>query len=381
MESYTITGPAKNLIEFACQARQPDPDIPPVEVVIVTFERGRAGGSNAFIDGARAAGLTVEVISERRRFDLGVIPQLKAIVHRCRPDILQSHNVKSHLLVRLSGLPRTYPWIAFHHGYTATDRKDRLYNQCDRWSLRGAGRIVAVCAAFSRRLEAMGIPAGRIAVRHNMVKPFAGVPPAQVSELRARLGIGPQVPVVLSVGRLSAEKGHLDLLEAAGRVRRGRPDLSFRVVLAGGGPERDRIARRASELGLDDILILAGHQADVRPFYSMAGVLALPSHSEGSPNVLLEAMSAGVPVAATAVGGTPEIATHGETALLVAPRDPAAMAAALERLLTDPVLGRRLAEAARLRVAARYTPQAYRRSLTAIYQDVLAQGASHVEAA
>ena len=108
----------------------------------------------------------------------------------------------------------------------------------------------------------------------------------------------------------------------------------------------------------------------MRPFYALADVLALPSHSEGSPNVLLEAMASGLPVAATAVGGVPEIVSDGESALLVAPSDPNAMASALARLLKDEEFARRLASNARSLVAAHYTPDAYARSLTGLYREV-----------
>ncbi len=373
IEAYSITGPAKNLIEFARQARLADPELPPVEISIATFQRGRLDPPNAFVTGARQAGLTVDVIAERRRYDPTVFSQLRAIVADRRPHILQSHNGKSHFLVRLAGLGRRYPWVAFHHGYTDTDLKDRIYNQFDRWSLRAAHCVVTVCEAFGRRLERIGVPAGRIRIQRNIVPPF--VPPAaeEVQNLRERLGIPAGAKVVLSVGRLSREKGHLDLVEATALLRRRQPGLLFRLVLVGEGPQRASLERRCAALGLNEWVVLAGHQADARPYYSMAAVLALPSHSEGSPNVLLEAMAAGVPVIATAVGGVPEMAVHEETALLVPRADMRAMAAGIERLLADEGRGRKLAEAARQVVASRHAPAAYRRSMVHLYQRVLTE--------
>ena len=101
-------------------------------------------------------------------------------------------------------------------------------------------------------------------------------------------------------------------------------------------------------------------------------MVVMPSHSEGSPNVLLEAMAAGVPVVATRVGGVPEIATDGETAVLVEPRNPEAMAAAIQRMLEDESLRARLSRNARELVEEKYSPDAYRRSLVEIYEEVLA---------
>ena len=114
---------------------------------------------------------------------------------------------------------------------------------------------------------------------------------------------------------------------------------------------------------------------DIQPsldlFYALADIVALPSHSEGSPNVLLEAMAAGRPIAATAVGGVPEIATAGETALLVPAHDPAAMAGAIGRLLRDRELAAHLGENARA-AAAGFFPERYLDALLTIYRDLLA---------
>jgi Glycosyl transferase 4-like domain len=131
MEATSVAGPAKNLIEFARRARQPEPGRIRAEISIVTFERG-AGRRNAFVQAAQDAGIPVIVLSERRRFDSGVLRQLRDAVLREKPDIIQSHNNKSHLLVRLLRLHREYPWMAFNHGYTAVDLKDRIYSQFDR---------------------------------------------------------------------------------------------------------------------------------------------------------------------------------------------------------------------------------------------------------
>ncbi len=265
MEASSVTGPAKNLIEFSCQAFLPDPELPRAAVSIITFQRGPLEPENAFVAAVRHAGLPAEVIAERFRFDWSVASRLKAVVDRVQPHLIQSHNSKSHLLVRLTGLWRHYPWIAFHHGYTAVDLKDKLYNQADRLSLPAARCVVTVCGAFSEKLQRIGVSAERIQIRHNMVRPLPAATPQQIAELRSRLAIPPEPQVILSVGRLSSEKGHLDLVEALGIVRRRRPDLPFRCVVVGGGPQRRQIERRCIALGLADWITLAGYQGDVAP--------------------------------------------------------------------------------------------------------------------
>jgi len=113
-----------------------------------------------------------------------------------------------------------------------------------------------------------------------------------------------------------------------------------------------------------------GYQANVRPYYALADVVAVPSHTEGSPNVVLEAMAAGVAVAATRVGGVPEIVTDGETGLLTDRGDPDGMAALLARLRTDPELRRRLAEAGRQLVTANHSVEGHRRALLNLYTEL-----------
>ncbi len=369
IEAVSVSGPAKNLIAFAREAAKPEPGLPRAEVAVVTFQRGRAAISGAFTDAVRAAGLTLEVIPERRAFDHSILPALRSVIRERQPDIIQTHSVKSHFLVRWTGLARQYPWIAFHHGYTWPDLRMTLYNQIDRWSLPAARQVVTVCKAFALELERFGIPAGRIGILHNMASPFTPATAAEVAEARERFAIPAGTDVILSVGRLSREKGHLDLVDAADILE--RLGHRFRLIIVGEGPERPALERKIAALGSRDRIILAGHQRDMRPFYSLASVVVLPSHSEGSPNVLLEAMAAGIPVVATAVGGVPEISADGETALLVRSRNPEALARGIERLLGDPELGARLANAARDAVIQRHTPETYRRSLLEVYSRVL----------
>jgi len=369
MEASSVGGPPKNLIEFAKRAKELREGLPRVELAIATFQRG-AGPPNAFVTAARGAGIEVFVLSEKRRFDSAPFAQLRSAVAAFKPDVIQSHNVKSHFFVRRLGLYRQFPWIAFNHGYTNTDWKDQAYNQFDRWSLRAACRVVTVCRAFAPIFEALGVAPDHIRIQHNSVRPFVAAPADVVERVKTELALDHR-PVILSIGRLSYEKGHADLLQAISiGVAKGTL-RDVRVVLVGDGPEMESLKSAAIRLGIQDQVQFAGQRSDVRPYYSLATLLALPSHSEGSPNVVLESMAAGVPIVATSVGGVPEILTGEATGLLVPVRDPAAMAAGIERLLADPALRAHLAEAARDHVAAHYTPEAHCRSLISLYLEAI----------
>jgi glycosyltransferase involved in cell wall biosynthesis len=176
--------------------------------------------------------------------------------------------------------------------------------------------------------------------------------------------------IVLTVGRLSQEKGHADALRVFRLLRDRMPAQPLRLLIVGDGPERRRLGALAGRLGLAQSVIFAGHQDHIAPFYAAADVFLLASHSEGSPNVLLEAMSAGLPVVATRVGGVPELAENGEEALLEDRGDHEALADAVLRLLTDQDLRARFVEHGR-RKAAQHSPEWFYGSMMRILSELL----------
>lgn len=394
IEATTVTGPAKVLLEFYQSARQTQLSVdeaPPVNASIVTFNRAAGGASkrqlndgsgssqepapNHFVQVARAAGLHVDVVPERFRFDTRVIHDLRRIIEQYKPHIIETHHVKSHFLLRASGLWKQRPWVAYHHGYTMTDSRMKLYNQLDRWSLPAANRIITVSRAAAQDLERMGVPTSHISALHNAISPdwHKGVTPAEVGALRQRLGIAEDERVVLAVGRLSKEKAHLDLVAALGHLKRSHPDLKVKFVIVGDGPERPNVESAAQALGVQDRLILTGQANDVRAYYALADLMALPSLTEGSPIALLEAMAAAVPVVATRAGGIPEIVTHHESALLVEVSDAPAMANAIALLLQDKSLAHKLTTNARAAILSRHTPESNLRARLEIYRALVPQ--------
>jgi glycosyltransferase involved in cell wall biosynthesis len=381
LEGSTVSGPAKNLLEFYRLSRTREVD-PPVAVSFAIFVRGDGkdlGGeipANELVEAVTATGAEVHCVRERFPFDPRVIGRLRQLVKDLAPDIIQTHFVKSHFLVRLSGVGQLCPWIAFHHGYTADARRTVVYNQLDRWSLRAPSRIVAVCNAFKQQLTARGVPASRISVLHNGIlldwlSKCEQIVDQRKAEVRtAATGERALERVVLAVGRLSKEKAFDDLIIAMNAIRELRPDLFVQLCIVGEGPERSRIERAVHDFKLQDRVKMVGHVRDVRPYYRMADVLAISSVSEGSPNVLLEAMAAGVPIAATSVGGIPEIVADRKTALLVEPRKPQAMAEAVNLLLSDSQLSETLVCNAREQIKNRYSPQSRTQFLLDLYAQI-----------
>jgi glycosyltransferase involved in cell wall biosynthesis len=362
VEAATVTGPAKNLIDFCLTARALGI---PLEPRIVTFQRVPERPSE-FADAVRKSGIDLQIVPEQRVFDPSVIGRLQRMVEEWKPDILQTHAVKSHFLVALSRLWQRYPWIAFHHGYTYTDLKMRLYNQLDRWSLRKPASLVTVSLAFKRQLLGQGVAPDRIAILQNAVNPdwVERVRQADAATVRRDLGLEGR-KVILAVGRMSKEKAHNDLIAAFHLLRASQPLAS--LVLVGDGPERMALEKSAGEG-----VLFTGQQRDVSRYFAIADVMVLPSLTEGSPNVLLEAMACGVPSVATKVGGVPEIVSDEQEALVVPPRAPAELAAAISRIFTEPELRAGLISRSLEAIRQKHSPEVRARSLMRVYQNAVA---------
>ncbi|MGH9680488.1 MAG: glycosyltransferase family 4 protein [Candidatus Acidiferrales bacterium] len=371
LEANSLSGTAKAVLEFAKETTHEYPGLPRIDLSILTFDRGQV--ENSLTKAIRDIGIPHDVVHERRRFDTKVIPQLRAAIENRHTDLIWSNSVKSHFLVRWAGLNRSRRWAAFHHGYTTTDAKVRIYNRLDRWSLPAADRVLTSSAAFVKELEQKNVGPGRIHVQHMPIRPFEPASAQQKAELRQRLKIDDSMRVLLCVGRLSREKGHADLIRALPKIRELSGNLALRLILVGEGPERAPIENLCRGLALTDVVKLAGQQESVNAYYGIADVFVLPSHSEGCPNVLLEAMAAGVPVVASNVGGIPEVVTNGKEAILVKTQDPAGLASATAWLLQDHTLRDRLVSSAR-EVIARKTPEAYFKSIARIFGQVRAHG-------
>src|SRR5260221_662051 len=181
VEATTMNAVAKVVLEFHRTAHEIGGNFPRIEGSLITFEgslitfdRGsdHQQRANEFVEATQAAGIEIDVIPERRRFDLAVVSALKEIVGQRQPDLVITHSVKSHFLMWRSRLWKQYPWIAFHHGYTTTDRKMRIYNRFDRWSLPKADLVITVCNAFALELASVArVAPERIRVQHNSIRP------------------------------------------------------------------------------------------------------------------------------------------------------------------------------------------------------------------
>ena len=297
---------------------------------------------------ARYRGLAVVPIRIAPRPTPAVVRSLLRAVRNVTPDVLHSHGYKANIL--LGPLPRRLrgPMLSTLHGWTAPRRLSALwlYEQLDRLSLLRIDAVVVV----TRRMLQLPIlrhvsPARRLVIEN-------GIPtlPQRLGDL-ATAGAAPlppelvefvaRRPTLVAIGRLSAEKGFLVLLEAFARAG-GTNGGQMQLLIVGEGAERARLAQRIAELRLSGIARLAGYVEGADRLLAQAAGFVMSSYTEGMPLVLLEAMQWRVPILATAVGAIPEMLDEGRRGLLVPPDDVGMLADGLLRIVT----GRRAANAA-----------------------------------
>jgi glycosyltransferase involved in cell wall biosynthesis len=247
----------------------------------------------------------------------------------------------------------------------------RLMRLQQRIIARGVGRYFVVSEHTGDQFrERVGWPRARIEVIPNAVDVEA-LRRERNPNLRRALQDGVERPLILVVARLDPQKGHPDLLAAAAEV----PDVQF--LLAGDGPDRLALERMAIELGVEDRVRFLGHRADVADLMAASDVFVLPSLYEGLPISVLEAMAAGLPVIATRVGGTDEAVVHGDSGLLVDPRAPSELAAAIRRVLDDRELRHRLVTGGKARVERHFTAEANVHRITTVYERLVTARRKH----
>lgn len=267
-----------------------------------------------FADQIRAFGGTVHQLKPARR--VGQVAQMRQLFLERGYDVVHTHNTYPHIYAsiaaRLAGVPVV---VNTRHGQRAGHGwKSRTQF---RWASRLVDRIIAVSD-----------DAANLCIEDDRISPSKVRRIWNGIDLNDFAYSGPaDRPVAISVARLSAEKDFPTLLRAVPHVVSRVPD--FRLVIVGGGPERERLDGMRNELGLKDHVDLLGERTDVSQLLRSAGFFVSSSLTEGISLTLLEAMAVGLPIVATSVGGNPEIVMSGRTGYLVPAKDPIALAVAM----------------------------------------------------
>jgi glycosyltransferase involved in cell wall biosynthesis len=301
------------------------------------------------------------------RADLLAAAGLARIVGAVRPDIVHAHSSKAGAIARAARIahPRI-PLLYSPHGYAFAGhfdsaRERRAYREVERLLAPAATRVVCVCEAEARLAHSIG-PSSRVRVVHN------GIAPAGGGRVDPRIEeIAPRGPVVGALTLLRPGKGLETLIDATPEVLAHNPRAQ--VAIVGDGPDLDALDARARQRGVAHAVHFLGPSAD--PLSALRGmqVFAHPSWAEAFPYVILEAMSLGLPIVASDVGGVGEALVDG-SGLLVPPRDASALAGALNDLLAHPEKMARLGAAASGRVRRQFSLTAMIGGMAEVYSEV-----------
>jgi glycosyltransferase involved in cell wall biosynthesis len=315
------------------------------------------------------AGVAVTVIDTAD--DAVAVGALAAHLADVRPDVIHNHmfraeTVGTRAAIALGQVGHRRPYIV------STVHSSRVRSAADREELRSLtskmDHLIAVSKAILAKIDAEGRNVGvPISLIYNGVDLDRYDEQEPCCTLRDEYGMEPGSQIVGVVARLEPEKGHPTLLEAWVDVLRAVPDAYLLVV--GEGSQRDALERLAGELRIAHRVVFTGRRDDVPAVTAALDVAVLPSYREAQGLSVLEAMALSRPVVASAVGGIPEMIDDGATGLLVPPHDPAALAAAIKRLLTDHPLADALAKAGHDAVHERFCIEKMVSAIEAIYDE------------
>ncbi|MEW6573222.1 MAG: glycosyltransferase [Bacillota bacterium] len=306
--------------------------------------------------------------------DPWVVLRLAQFLKVKRFHILHAHGAKAGLVGRIAALVANVPvvFLTAHNSIFYAEWaefKKKAYALAEKGLARKTHRIITVSEALRRELiEREGLNPDQVVAVYNGINPAEFEVDEPRESVRNRIGIPVDRAVVGTVARLAPQKGLRYLVEAAALIPPAKRPL---FVLVGDGPLKSELEALAAKRGVDGDFIFAGSRDDVPVVLKAFDVLALPSTTEGLGVTILEAMAASLPVLATAVGGIPEVVVHGETGILVPPRDPAALANGITELLAVPERAVSFGVAGRKRVCELFTVEKMAGRVMDLYRDAL----------
>ncbi|MCC7087346.1 MAG: glycosyltransferase [Pirellulales bacterium] len=312
---------------------------------------------------------------EIRRFDRGSkFSPLSALrvarqIARAKFDLLHAYlpnvAVYAALAKILFGLPQ--PMIlrcgwSSDPGRAARWRYGWLYR-------RAFSLFTANSSSAAEFLESMGIERERIRMIPNIYELDSYRQAVDRCQIRSTLGIEADAPLLIYVGRLYATKRVEDLIEAVARLAPKRPTL--RLILVGDGPESQQLQRQIERLNLNSIIKMLGVRDDIPALLKSSDLFVFPSECEGSPNAVVEACLAGIPIVACEVPGVRDVVQHGSSALLARPHNPHDLADCIEAALDDADGARRRADVARSWAESTYRAEDVLSQLYGMYDELL----------
>ena len=332
-----------------------------------------SGGGGPLVDELRRLGIPHLPIDVRKSSGLGAIGRIAAALRGAAIDVLHTHGGVAGLYGRLAAKKAGIPAIVHTlHGIHYLHYRNPLAKRASIILERRLSRSTAAVIFVSQADLQVGmklrlVPAGKCRLIRNGVDPAGLIPDFDRAAKKNELGSAGR-PLVVAVSRLHRQKGLKHLLRAVPLIREEVP--AVKIVVAGGGPLESKLTSQVRRLRIEESISLLGERKDVREVLAAADVFVLPSLWEGLPYVLIEAAALGKPIVAADIDGVREVIRSGETGILVPPRDPGRLAAALILLLKDQDLACKLGERAKRDIPPGFSLERMIRETETLYQEV-----------
>ena len=295
----------------------------------------------AVADELSADGFDVTALNMKGKLDFGVLARLYQLIKEKKVSILHTYLFHANFLGRIVGKLAGVPVIISSERIMGLEGKHRMI--ANKLTSPLASALSCNAEAVKKfMVEEIGLPAAKITVIHNGVDTEKFGISIDKNKVREKLGISADEVTCITVARLDGQKGIEILIDAAKK----NPKIKF--LIAGDGPLREELENKSKSKGSENILFL-GLRRDIPELLQAADIFILPSHWEGFPNVVLEAMAASLPVIATNTSGTPEAVIDGETGMLVKPGDARQLAEAVKHMSSEPELMKEMGKRGRER--------------------------------
>jgi glycosyltransferase involved in cell wall biosynthesis len=362
-------GPERQMLQLAKHMRREGFQLE----ILALYRRNEAMPLiHPLIERARNHGLNAEQLEGKAKLSPKDVLYIAQRLKSGQFSLIHTHGYKANILGGMAAKLAGVKSVATVHLHTETTYRLRLYKIIDLLALRFFPKVIAVSENLRQYLIANGLPPKKVVTIHNAVdlEIFAsGVSFCNDKALKNRLGIGSDQYIVSIIGRLTSQKGHRYFLESAKRILEVLPETRFLIV--GDGPLREELEGLSLSLGVAQAVCFLGYQQDIATLMGISDVIVMSSLKEGLPYVLLEALALARPVVGTQVGGIPEVIKHGETGLLVPPKDSKGLAEAIIRVLRNPEEAARLGERGRKLVSREFNVETMVRKTAAVYAEVL----------